>query len=432
MGYYAILSPAYTGHLNPFSVLGQELQRRGHRVVVIAPRDGETKMRRAGLEFLPIAEVEFPLGEWDRATARIGELTGLKASRFIGYWLGRFARGILRDLPAIVDRERFDGLIMDQVSIGTESVCQNLGLPMAVACNALSLHAERGVPPLPFSWRYRPSLPFHVRNMLGLLLAYSTGWPVTVEVVRFRIKNKLPGMRFYHMNELPPSLVQVAQQPGFFDFPRKHLPDHFHYTGPWKTQGADTDGDFPWDKLDGRPMIYASMGTLQNRLGHVFRIIAEACSGMDAQLVLALGRKHGGPSEDLPGNPIVVGYAPQQALLRRATMVITHGGLNTTLESLAEALPMVVVPVANDQPGVAARIAHLGLGEFIPVGKLTTAALRNNVRRVLTTPGYRERAVRFAAEIRRVNGPSMAAELIEAAFTSKQRIINKSRTQPVI
>jgi len=370
-----------------------------------------------------MAAVEFPDGEWERTTARIGELTGLKANRFTGHWLGRLARGILRDLPEIAAREKFDGLVMDQICIGAESVSEALGLPIAVACCALTLHAEPRVPPFIFSWRCRTALPFRVRNMLGLLLSFRTGWPVALEVTRFRRRHRLPRMSIYHMNEMPPSLVQVSQQPQFFDFPRWHLPDHFHYTGPWTEPADGSDASFPWERLDGRPLIYASLGTLQNRLPHLFRTIAEACSKLDAQLVLSLGRDGASVVENLPGNPIVIGYAPQVMLLRHA-LVITHGGLNTTLESLSEGLPLVVVPITNDQPGIAARVAHLGVGEFIPVQKLTTAAMRQAVQRVLTTPSYRERSARFAEELRRLNGPARAADLIENAFTSRQRIVH--------
>lgn len=293
MSYYCLLAPAYSGHLNPMTVLGRELQRRGHRIVMVAPSDAQDQVLEAGMEFRPVATMKFPPGEWERATARMGELSGMQASRFVGHWLGRLARGILRDLPEIAAREPFDGLIMDQICLGTESVCAALDLPMAVACCALTLHAESRVPPSIFPWRCRTSLPFRVRNQLGLLLAYSTGWPVTLELLRYRLTHRLPCMSFYHLNEMPPSLVQVAQQPACFDFPRRHLPDHFHYTGPWTERGSIGDGDFPWERLDGRPLIYASMGTLQNRMPHVFRLIAEACSELEVQLVVALVGRFG-------------------------------------------------------------------------------------------------------------------------------------------
>ena len=53
--------------------------------------------------------------------------------------------------------------------------------------------------------------------------------------------------------------------------------------------------EFPWQKLDGRPLIYASMGTLQNRQKPIFETIAAACAGLDAQLRLSLGSRGQGP-----------------------------------------------------------------------------------------------------------------------------------------
>lgn len=422
MSCYGLLASGYTGHLNPMSVLGRELQRRGHRVVMVAPIDAQDRVLESGLEYQPVAKAEFPPGAWERSTARIGVLSGMRASRYVGHWLGRLAGGIQRDLPDIAAKEKFDGLVMDQICLGTEGVCAALGLPMAVACCALTLHAESRVPPSIFSFPYRPSLPFRLRNQLALLLAYSTGWPVTRELLRYRRKHGLPFMAFDHLNEMPPSLVQVAQQPACFDFPRRRLPDHFHYTAPWTEPGTADDGSFPWDRLDGRPLIYASMGTLQNRLPQVFPIIAEACSSLRVQLVVALGRRGATLPGRLPGDPIIVDYAPQLAVLRRASLVITHGGLNTTLESLGLGLPLVVIPVANDQPGIAARAAHLGVGEFIPVRKLTAAGLRQMIERVMSTPGPRDASARIADQLRRIHGPALAADLIEAAFTGRRRV----------
>jgi UDP:flavonoid glycosyltransferase YjiC (YdhE family) len=422
MSYYAMLVPAYTGHLNPMLALAGELQGRGHRVAIVSTAEAEEKVRGKGLEFLPIALQEFPSGEWARTTAEMGELYGWQASRFAGRWLRRFARGILRDLPAIVEREQFDGLVMDQISIGGESVCHAMNLPMAVACNSLLGHAESRVPPMVFSWPYRPGLLFRGLNLAGQLMLLSTGWPVVLELLPFRRKHRLPRLSYHHGNETPPSLVQVAQAPEFFDFPRRNLPDHFHYTGPWTDAKAGMEVDFSWEKLKDGVLIFASLGTLQNRLPGAFRIVAEACKGLDAQLVLSLGCKGAVIPEKLDGEAIVVDYAPQRALLRRAGLVITHGGLNTTLESLSEGVPMVALPITNDQPGIAARIKRLGVGEFLPIKKLTADALRSLVMRVLASSSYRMRAKEAAVKIRELNGSHRAAELLELAFTRRERL----------
>jgi hypothetical protein len=203
------------------TALGRELTRRGHRITVVAPPDAQAKVRAAGLGFHPLATIEFPEGEWDRMTARTGELVGLKASWFMGHWLGRFTRGILRDLPAIASKHEFDGLVMDQIGLGAESVCAAFHFPLAVACCALTLHAESRIPPLIFSWRYGTSLALRLRNQLGLLLAYSTGWPVTLELLRFRLKHhpcRLPGTETLDLHHLYRAMAflgePVKDQPG--------------------------------------------------------------------------------------------------------------------------------------------------------------------------------------------------------------------------
>jgi zeaxanthin glucosyltransferase len=87
----------------------------------------------------------------------------------------------------------------------------------------------------------------------------------------------------------------------------------------------------------------------------VFRtIVAALAKHKDVQLVLSMGDQLG----PVPNNAIIVKRAPQLELLKQTSVCITHAGLNTVLESLAQGVPQVAIPVGNDQPGVAARIAE--------------------------------------------------------------------------
>jgi UDP:flavonoid glycosyltransferase YjiC (YdhE family) len=90
--------------------------------------------------------------------------------------------------------------------------------------------------------------------------------------------------------------------------------------------------------------------------------------------------------------------------------------LNTALESLARGVPLVVLPVAYDQPGVGARVEWSGVGRSIPVGRLTAGRLRNAVRAVLGDPAYRERAGVLQSSIEAADGLNRAADLIGSAF----------------
>ncbi len=77
---------------------------------------------------------------------------------------------------------------------------------------------------------------------------------------------------------------------------------------------------------------------------------------------------------------------------------------------------MVAIPVTNDQPGVAARIRWLGVGEVIPLRRLTVPRLRQAPQLVLKDRSYRDRATLLAQEIAEENGLERAAEIAEHAL----------------
>ena len=166
------------------------------------------------------------------------------------------------------------------------------------------------------------------------------------------------------------------------------------------------------------------MGTLQNGSEAIFRTIAEACAGLDAQLLISLGgRLDPARLGKLAGNPLVVSYAPQLEILKRAVLVITHAGINTVLESLCEGVPLVAVPLGNDQPGMAARVKARGACVVVPRHKLNAARLRKAVMLVLQDDKYREAAQVLQRIIQRMDGPGRAADLIEQVL--KLRSISK-------
>lgn len=417
MNHFGILCPATKGHLNPSCALGRELARRGHRVTVFAMGDAERVVRAAGLGFRAIGSELFPPGELGRCLGELGQLRGLAAVRYTIQLFARSAEMVLRDGPAAVRAEGVDALIVDQVSAGGGSVAEHLGLPFVNIGNALLINEEEHVPPITTGWRYDPSPLGRLRNRLGYAALERMTRPIFAQTERYRAAWGLPSLRDREAGFS--TLAQVAQQPPGFDFPRRRCPPTLHYAGPFLDSSGREPVPFPFERLDGRPLIYASMGTLQNRVAATFRTIAAACAGLDAQLVLSLGGS-AEPSAlpDLPGDPVVVSYAPQLELLERVSLAITHAGLNTALESLSRGVPMVAIPVTNDQPAVAARLAWLGVAEVVPLARLNVRRLRAAIGRVLGDPSYRDRAERFRECLSKLNGAARAADIIEHAVGS--------------
>jgi len=128
----------------------------------------------------------------------------------------------------------------------------------------------------------------------------------------------------------------------------------------------------------------------------------------------------------IPSNAIVVREAPQIQLLKRAALCITHAGLNTTLESLANGIPMVAIPIGYDQPGVAARIGYHGVGEFMDIENLSVERLRLLIQQLLENPQYLEKARLFRKVSAQTRGLNLAAEIIERAFKWEPTTINQN------
>jgi len=422
MTHFGIICPAATGHLNTMLPLGRELQERGHRVTLFGIADAQAKTLAAGLDFWPISESEFPAGVTAESLAQLGKLSGLAALRYTITLLQQGADALLRDAPAALKAAGVEAVLIDQVSPGGGTVAEFLGIPFITVCSALLINREETVPPFFTTWNYNPAWWARLRNRAAYSLLDRIAQPIQQVVNEYRQQWKLP--LYTHPQDAYSQLAQLSQQPAEFEFPRQDLPSCFHFTGPYHNQATREPVSFPFEKLTGKPLIYASLGTVQNRLLPIFQSIAEACVGLDAQLVISLGGSTSPESlQGLPGSPLVVSYAPQLELLQKATLTITHAGMNTTLESLNNGVPMVAIPIANDQPGVAARIAWTGAGERVPLAKLTVQRLQKAVKQVLTEDSYKKNALRLQDGIKQAGGVSRAIDIVEQVASTWKPVL---------
>jgi UDP:flavonoid glycosyltransferase YjiC (YdhE family) len=97
-------------------------------------------------------------------------------------------------------------------------------------------------------------------------------------------------------------------------------------------------------------------------------------------------------------------------------IVITHGGPNTVFEALMAGRPIVAIPLAHDQPAVAARLARLGIAEVLPVMRLSARKVNRAVTRVLGDPRYRCAALKMQATLHSLHGLQRAGDVIEESL----------------
>lgn len=419
------ICPELSGHLNPTIAVAKELQRRGNDVSFIARADAESKVSAAGFEFISIGEREYPIGSVPEFEQRLGESSGRDVLGLVREEFAKLFRLQLEELPEVYSNERFDGLLIDQLSIAAVSAAQYRQLPFVTQANALMMNQDAFVPPPAVPWLYLTGMLGRIRNAFGWSMFNRFFQPLMNVLDEKRKEQNLEP--YWSVEELRSPFAEISQSIREFEFPRKSLADTFHFVGPLVDERARPDVDFPFNDLDDRPLIYASMGTLQNRLGEVFRTIVEACDGIGLQLVVSFGGADLDIRSELPDWPVVVDYAPQLELLRRASLTITHAGMNTVLESLANGVPMVAIPVANEQPGIASRISYARVGESLSLSRLTPTNLRDAVKRVLHSSEVKEKALAIQNSISNSGGVSMAADIVEQAIKTNQPVRNWSK-----
>jgi zeaxanthin glucosyltransferase len=401
------------GHLNPMTALARQLQARNHQVVFLYSSGA------AGLPFVPSPEKD----QINEDRPEISTMQGEDALQYSVRSVLLQTETILESLPAMAQANGIDALILDTVQFYAELGAMRLGIPYIHVSAALYFDFS-GLTPLGlYGWPHQTTPAALTRNREGvakfvkLLRSSNEGLRAYANRVGLKIDWEDPG------STLSP-LASITQIPRAFDFESSYWPPQFHHTGPFHDGKGRDQVDFPWERLTGEPLIYASMGTILNGRVDVFRtIVAALTKHKDLQLVLSVGDqidpKQIGP---VPNNAIVVRRAPQLDLLKQTTVCITHAGLNTVLESLVQGVPQVAVPVTYDQPGVAARIADKRTGVVTSLDKLSADHLSTLLDEVLDNTTYRDNARKLQKAIAKVDGLAVAADVIEESLGVTKKV----------
>jgi MGT family glycosyltransferase len=420
------VSLAASGHLNPMTALARKLKSRGHEVVFISVPDAEPAVRAAKLDFVPFCEKEYPEGAFNKQWSEVARLHGPDVLRYTSreVMLG-LTESALEHLPQKIAETGVEALVFDTVHFFIELVAMRLGIPYIHVWVVLNMDVSGSTPPIFFSWppyEKTPEAEVAARKAEGAKLIGEILGPLG-EIASSYAKKHGMQIDFSDPTATTSKLAVVSQMPKEFDFPISTWPTQFHYAGPFHDGEGREQTPFPWERLTGEPLIYASMGTMVNGSASVYRTILKAVEPLaGSQLVLSVGNNIDLKQlEPFPSNAIVVRKAPQIELLKQAVLCITHAGLNTTLESLAQGVPMVAIPTGYEQPGIAARIAYHGVGEFIEFGDLTVERLSELIQTVTRKPSYREKARFFQNLIAKRQGLEVAADVIEQALEANRQ-----------
>jgi UDP:flavonoid glycosyltransferase YjiC (YdhE family) len=355
-----------TGHLNATFKIAKALKERGHRLYYLGLADFADAVGRQGFDFIPMLEDLFPKGFMQRHA--------------VEHNIDNFAAVLLK----------------------AKSERRPVNLPRHVQRLAAEL---------------RPDL-----FVIDLLLT-----DLALVADRLGLRTILFNTQLFNpWADEPDGYAPLAGKPELilcpqaFDFPGTVRKADSHYV----ESSIDLRREEPpleWSQLDPqKPLVYCSFGSQSHLLPgseRFFRVVLEALAERpEWQLLLTVGSYlNVADFQPAPPNALLVRVAPQLEVLRRASVMLTHGGFNSVKECIYFGVPMLVFPVIRDHPAIAARVVYHRLGLMADPRECSAEQLLGLLERVQQGGSFRARVESFGQTFRAAEEAAQGVALIEAA-----------------
>jgi MGT family glycosyltransferase len=197
-----------------------------------------------------------------------------------------------------------------------------------------------------------------------------------------------------------------------FDFPVAELPDRLHYVGPQLNEPSQSAAwESPWAASDPRPLVVVGFSTtFQNHAGVLQKVI-DAAADLPVRVLVTLGPVDA-DEVCAAANTMLVPNAPHNAVMREASLVVTHGGHGTVMRDLVNHLPVLIIPHGRDQPENAIRVTERGAGLSLRADA-KVEEIRSAIRRLLDDPSFAAAASRLGEAVAEEVSESRAVPLLE-------------------
>ena len=383
------------GHLHPLVPLAHALQGVGHAVAVACAPSFRDEVTRVGLRAFPAGR------DWLTSDLEVA-FPALRAippgpERYIWVRTNIFADATAReavpDLLALARAWSPDLIVREAAEYGGCLAAELLGLPHATVRTDAGSASDAG---------------------RALVAA-----PLAAARARF-------GLPPDPENAMPFRFLRLSFA-GALDDPVEDIGPTTHRLRPpaTETDPSDMAALRDWHgRLPGRPLVYATLGTVYNRLEGVLAAILDALRPEGLNVILTVGRGQDparlGPQ---PPHIRVERFLAQAILLPECDLVVTHGGYGTVAAALAHGVPLVLIPISADQPGNARRCAALGVGRAVGPEERTPAAIRAAARAVMGDPTYRRNALALRDTAATLPGLDHAVALLERLAVERQPLL---------
>lgn len=409
---FLIASWGGPGHLGPTLTAARQLSRRGHRVRFISRPDARIPVEAAGFGFMawrrtpsfpPIAAGADPL-----RNAYHHLLVGPAAAR-------------AADTREEIDRTPTDALLSDSALFGSALAAEAAGISCAFLSPTVSLRPLPGVPPLGSHLRpaRTPEARAEIEAANDRFAAVMNEWlPMLNEA---RASQGLSPLN--HMLELfdRPERFLIAMSAAF-DFPAEYLPRNVRYIGPL-LDSADWAQPWtpPWPAGSDRPRVLVSFSTTQQDQIEALQRTVDAVGRTEMDGVATVGPALEGVMLLAPKNVTLLPSAPHDAIMKEASLVVTHGGHGTVSRALRHGLPLLVMPMGRDQDDIALRVETRGAGLILPPDAAVTE-IAAALNRLAGEPHFGVAARRLGEAVATdIEAERLAGEMEEIVRTDRSK-----------
>ena len=379
--------PAY-GHTNPTIEVVRELVRRGHEVRYYSFEEFRDKIEDAGAQFVACDSFLPPIDA--KAERRLRKVSTTEMSVQSFRTVANLDSLVSGDVASLCP----DVVVSDSACFWGKLTAVKHGLPWVCSTTTFAFNEH--------SSKY---MSHSASEMADILL----GLPRLNREIRklrplgYEVKSALDIVR-----NKPEDNTIVYTSRFFQPCSETFDEEHYRFVGPSVRDVA------PKDKT-GRSLVYTSLGTVINDRPGFYRTLIDAMRDVDVDLLISCGKAFD-PTQlgEMPENVRVEQYVDQMEVLSRASLFVTHCGMNSASEGMWMGVPELLFPLTGEQRAVARRVAEVGAGVMLTekaAGEV--ASLREAVLSALADEHLREGAGRMRDDLRSCAGPVGAADFIE-------------------
>lgn len=380
------------GHINPTLGLVHDLIKRGDQIIYYSSNHFEEKIKKTGAQFRSI-----DLGAQRKLAENMGRMTS-NPREYLLHFLSAMEM-ITDSIMKEISQETYDYILYDAQSLpGIWIAHQSKLLSIATWTTfAFSPNPEEDLN------LTGPNNIKQKQERLAMLQAF-----LQLEEIAGRkqyLENKY-GIPLSDNFLLSPSSgdLNIVFTSSHFQRNSHIFKDNYLFVGPSITE-TETPNHFPMNELKDIPVIYISMGTIVNNQLEFYQKCFHAFRDLNVKVILSIGKQLTVEQlGDIPDNFMVRNYLPQLDILRRSDVFISHCGMNSTSESLYFEVPLVMLPIINDQHTIAERVYELGAGVMLNIQQLSAEDLTHAVNEVLQHPIYKENAKKISQSFHEAGG----------------------------